>query len=344
MKKYLAGLLIALGAVTFLSAGCGEETAPQIEAAAEAEAASDAFPLTIRNYDGAGNPAETTYSKPPEKIIALWQNSVETLLSLGAGDRITAAGGISSASHLTPENQVLYEKIPLRLTHTLSQEAAVALHPDFILGWRFDFTGKANSVGTYDFWRSHGVPVYMTNMDGADYLEKHTVEDELQYILDVGRIVGKAEKARELVHGIEEELSAAASYAKQHPKEQKVLCVFYMDRELHIYTPRTLPGDIVTRLGGTVIGKAAENVGQDEVLSYESLLLEDPDVLFVQSSPEQDEAKLAAVYADARFRELSCVKNKRVYTIPFYTIRDPAVRVGDAIRIMADGLYPERMK
>lgn len=344
MKKYLAGLLVALCAVTLLSAGCGGENAPTAKEMASAAAQADTFPLTVRNYDGKGQPAETTYEKPPEKIIALWQNSVETLLSLGAGDRIIAAGGISSPAHLTKENQALYETIPLRLTHTLSQEAAVALHPDFILGWRFDFTGKANSVGTYDFWKSHGVPVYMTNMDGADYLEKHTVEDELQYILDVGRIVGKAEKARELVRSIEAELSEASAYANAHPAKQKVLCIFYMDRELHIYTPRTLPGDIITRLGGTVIGKEAENVGQDEVLSYESLLLEDPDVVFVQSSPEQDVAKLAAVYEDARFRELSCVKNKRVYTIPFYTIRDPAVRVGDAIRIMADGLYPERMK
>lgn len=342
MRKKLLLCALPLLLLTFYAGGCQSGSGDAGKDTEIVQETENAFPLTVRNYDGQGNAVDTTYEKPPERIIAIWQNSVETLLSLGAVDHIAAAGGIGDVSHLTEANRELYERIPVKSAHTIDLESAVALHPDFILGWRFDFTGKANSIGTYDFWHQRNVPVYMTNMDGADYLEKHTVEDELQYIRDVGRIVGQAEKAESLISGIQKEMREAVDFAAANPKQQKVLCIFYMDRELHIYTPRTLIGDIVNRLGGTVIGKSLENVGQDEVMSYESLRLEDPDVLFLQSSPEQNEAKLAAIYENAQFRELSCVKNKRVYTIPFYTIRDPAVRVDDAIHIIANGLYPER--
>lgn len=334
----LAILAIVLGGYFYLWAPSTKE---EVKETGIAEVGKDTFPLEVANYNGSGELVTSIYEKPPERIIAIWQNSVETLLQLGAVNQIVAAAGIDDIRHLTKEDQQLYAKIPLKTSHTVSQETAVTLHPDFILGWRFDFTGKANSIGTWDFWNQRKVHVYMTNMDGADFLAKHTVEDELQYVRDVGRIVGKSEKTREITAQIENKLQQAEVKAATKGKKQKVVVVFYMDRELHIYTPRTLPGDIVVRLGGTMLGKEAENVGQDEVMSYEELRMEDPDVLFIQATPETAEEKIASVYSHTELRDLRCVKDKRIYAIPFYTIRDPAVRVGDAIDIFSEGLYPD---
>lgn len=296
--------------------------------------------MTVTNYDGNGRQIDTTYQRPPERIIVLWQNSVETLLELGVGDRIIAAGGIDQPDHLKESNRKLYEKIPVVSRHTISQETAAMLRPDFILGWRFDFTGKANSIGTWDFWNGRGVSIYMTNTDGADYRTTHTIEDELQYIRDIGAIVGRGERAEELVKEIESRVRKAEGRADRIQPAQRVAVVFYMDQAVHIYTPRTLPGDIVRRLGGQIIGAEEEQIGQDETISYEKLLLEDPDVLFIQSAPEFDESRLAAVYDNPKLQNLSCVQKKRVYTIPFYTIRDPAVRVGEAVDRIAEGMYP----
>lgn len=98
----------------------------------------------------------------------------------------------------------------------------------------------------------------------------------------------------------------------------------------------------MTRLGGDVIGKEAEDVGNEEILSFESLMMEKPDVIFIQSVPERDENVLQGVYDHPAFRQVPAVLNKRVYTIPFYTIRCPVVRVSDAITIFT-GDFIRRM-
>lgn len=101
--------------------------------------------------------------------------------------------------------------------------------------------------------------------------------------------MGKNRKAEEIIGKIQKDLQIKMEKVKDSPKRQKVLIINSLSKGLYIYTPRTLAGDIVTRLGGDVIGKEAEDVGNAEILSFESLMVENPDVIFIQSAPERDE-------------------------------------------------------
>ena len=47
--------------------------------------------LNNPNYDG--NEIETTYEKAPEKVLAVYQGSIETMLALGLEDRLVATAG-----------------------------------------------------------------------------------------------------------------------------------------------------------------------------------------------------------------------------------------------------------
>lgn len=336
-KRYVR---IAFAGAALLLGGCGMENQEQVAVSAAAAAQGQSFPVTVENYDSQGHAVSTVYEKPPQKIIALWQNSLETLLELGVKDQIVAVSGIDDARHLTEENQKIYPTLPLMTKYTLNQETAVTLHPDFILGWLFDFTGRANSIGTWNFWHERHVPVYMTMMNNAEFLQKHVVEDELKYIEDIGNIVGNNTKAKEICGDIQNRLKTYADYGARQNTHPKVLLIGSLAKDLHVYTPRTLPGDIVTRLGGYVLGKEVESVGNTEIMSLETAVAENPDIIFIQSKPEIDEETLASVYTHPALQEISAVKNRRVYAIPFYTIRCPAVRVRDAIDIFARGLYP----
>ena len=60
-------------------------------------------PVTIENINEKGEPVSQVYEQPPQRVVAVWQNSIETLLALGGGDRIIAAGGLFSTSFLHPE-------------------------------------------------------------------------------------------------------------------------------------------------------------------------------------------------------------------------------------------------
>lgn len=64
--------------------------------AAETEAKRTQYPVTIKTYGSDGSEIETTYEKAPEKVLAVYQGSVETLLALGLEDHIVATAGLDN--------------------------------------------------------------------------------------------------------------------------------------------------------------------------------------------------------------------------------------------------------
>lgn len=300
-------------------------------------ASDKAVAFSIENYDSSMKPHIYKFTQHPQRIVALWQNSIETLIALGAGDKIIAVAGVYNEKHLNPEYLEAYKRIPVRQTQIFSQENILLMHPDFIAGWLFDFTGKGRSIGTSSFWEERNVNVYMNLMNGAEFKAQHTVEDELKYIMDLGKIVGNEAQAAIIISGINNKI---LRYKQQLAikKRLKVLVVSNFGKTITIYTPRTLAGDILTRLGADVIGKKQEAVGENEYISYEEILTSQPDVIFLQCSPENENMLLKSVYSNPALQNVKCIKKRQVYCIPFYTIRSPGIRIDDAIDIFAKGL------
>lgn len=300
-------------------------------------ASDKAVAFSIENYDSSMKPHIYKFTQHPQRIVALWQNSIETLIALGAGDKIIAVAGVYNEKHLNPEYLEAYKRIPVRQTQIFSQENVLLMHPDFIAGWLFDFTGKGRSIGSSSFWEERNVNVYMNLMNGTEFKAQHTMEDELKYITDLGKIVGNEAQAAIIISGINNKI---LRYKQQLAvkKRLKVLVVSNFGKTITIYTPRTLAGDILTRLGADVIGKKQEAVGENEYISYEEILTSQPDVIFLQCSPENENMLLKSVYSNPALQNVKCIKKRQVYCIPFYTIRSPGIRIDDAIDIFAKGL------
>lgn len=66
-------------------------------------AESPHYPVTVTSMNSKGIMEEETFDRPPERVVAVWQNSIETLLALGVGDRIVAGMGIPNEKYLRPE-------------------------------------------------------------------------------------------------------------------------------------------------------------------------------------------------------------------------------------------------
>lgn len=73
----------------------------------------------------------------------------------------------------------------------------------------------------------------------------------------------------------------------------------------------------MTRLGGHVLGKEVESVGNTEIMSLETAVAENPDIIFIQSKPEIDDETLASVYTHPALQEISAVKIKGYMRYPF---------------------------
>ena len=73
-------------------------------------------PVTIKSYVRRGEPFESTYTAVPERVVAMWQNSIETIIALGEGDRIVAGMGIPNRKYVRSEYREAYDKIPYKDT------------------------------------------------------------------------------------------------------------------------------------------------------------------------------------------------------------------------------------
>lgn len=326
-------ILIIISCIIFIASGCSLAN----ERSDSKEAISPTPAFIVSSYGSDLKEHEYKYFSHPQRIIALWQNSVETLIALGAGDKIIAFGGLANEAYLKPEHMPAFKQIPVRSRQVFSQETVLLMQPDFILGWYYDFSGKGRSIGTTDFWQKRGVNIYMNLLNGAEFQAVHRLEDEIKYIRDLGKITDKEPQAEKIISDIQNSL-APCQNALNNSHKPKVLIISSVDNNIAIYTPRTLPGDLVSKLGGIVIGKENERIGENELISLEEILLADPDVVFISSSPERAASALARFQNIPALRSLRCVKNNNCYTVPFYTIRSPGVRVIDAINTFAAGL------
>ena len=66
------------------------KTMPRIDGEAKIEWNRGKYPLAVETLNSHGEKERQVFYSPPKRVVAVWQNSIETLLALGVGDRIIA--------------------------------------------------------------------------------------------------------------------------------------------------------------------------------------------------------------------------------------------------------------
>lgn len=338
MKKITVMLLLACFLIT---CGCApvvkvNEQSMQIQQE-QAAYNKEHYPVVLEGYNSRNEKQEYIYNKPPQRIIAVWQDTIELLLALGVGDRIVAGMGVPDKKYLRPEYQAQYEKIPYTSLQNLDVETIMMMEPDFIIGWYSTFGSKVLR-GT-DFWLSRGVNTYIAPSSRAS-AHQNKLEEEYEYILDAGKIFDKNERAEALVEEMKKEITSVTDRTGQMPQKPRGIIMEFQGKEARTYGEKTLAGDIFTQLGG-------ELIAQKDTLSLEQVVDLDPDVIFLvitERNYGNEQVFLDRVYQNKALSHLRCAREKRVYTLPLYAVYSAGVRTYDGIKIMARGLYPELYK
>ncbi|WP_440442026.1 ABC transporter substrate-binding protein [Phascolarctobacterium succinatutens] len=296
------------------------------------------YPVTIENYNTQGELEQMTYTKPPERVVAVWQNSLETLLALGVGDRIIAGNGVPDKKFFRKEYQEQYSKIPYTGLQLLDLETTMMLKPDLIVGWHSTFGPKV--LRTTDFWHKRGVNTFIARSSIGDG-KPRTLQNEYKDILDLGKIFDKNERAQQLVADMQHEMQFATSQTASFQKRPRALVIEFMGKEVRVYGERSLAGDIVHELHGELLAAKDRSIGIEQVVELA------PDVIFLVVTEfnyghEQD--VLDRVNKHKALKNLRCVKEGRVVALPLYAIYSSGVRTYDGIKIIAAGMYPDLYK
>lgn len=336
MKKKLVLCIVAL---SLILGGCtsGNEQAQSAEKSeselSSTETASH-YPVTVTTYNYAKEPVEITFEKAPEKVVAVYQNSIETLLALGLEDRIAVAAGLDQ--DVKAEYEEAFSKINYLTEFSPDKETVLMEEPDFILSWYSYFGEK--KLGDVDFWHERGINTYMMSNSGAAAEGK--LENEYTDILTLGKIFNVEEKAEAIVTEMKEKVEQIASKAETMKKKPRVLIMEFEKEGVRVYGENTLGGDMAGQLGAELV-TAPENK-----MSGEDLIQSNPDVIFTVYFGSSDsiadaDAAVEKLMNDPKYSSLSAVQNNRVYAISLGEMYCSGTRTLDGILRLAQGIYPE---
>lgn len=293
------------------------------------------YPLTITSYGPDGEEYTSVYEKAPEKVAAVYQGCVETLLALGLEDRIVATAGLDNA---VPENlKAAFSKTNYLDEFTPSKETMTMLEPDMIFSWGSLF--GTDTLGSPQEWAEKGANVYI-NTNTA--IKNDSLENEYNDILNMGKIFDVQDKAETIVNNMKETIQKVKEQATSQTESPSVMVVESANDSFTNYGASSIAGDMVTQLGGTLANPDASVVGKEDIVAA------DPDVIFVVYMPytgddpetvKQD--NLNKILKDEAFASLSAIKNDRMVPIMLSEMYASATRTQDGIETIAKGLYPD---
>ena len=232
MKKFkklttiLLSVMLILGLV---SCGTSNQESGDVDSSVQSQKNNDShYPVTITTYNYSKEPVEITFDKAPEKVVAIYQNSIETMLALGLENRIVAAAGLDH--DVKDEYKEAFSKVNYLEEFTPSKETIIMEKPDFILGWYSLFDDKR--LGDIDYWNESGVNTYISLNSGV--AEERTIENEINDILNLGKIFNVEDKAQAIVDEITSTVNEVSSKVSNEEKQSAMVIEFY-DDEIYTY-------------------------------------------------------------------------------------------------------------
>lgn len=295
----------------------------------------DHYPVTVETLNSRGEMQAQTFDRPPERVIAIWQNSIETLLALGVGDRIIAGNGVPDAKYFRPEYQEAYRQIPYTGLQLLDLETTMLLEPDMIVGWNSTFGPKV--LRSTDFWQKRGTHTFIA-ANSVGGRKDRTLENELNDIRMLGKIFDKSDRAEAIVAEMQGEIERAKAAAATVQYKPRVLVIEFMGKEASVYNRRSLAGNMVEELQGELLVPDNVTIGLEQIVDL------DPDAIFVvviESHYGHEAQMIERVTKHPALQHLRCARAGHVYALPLYAIYSSGVRTYDGLRIISGGMYPQ---
>lgn len=334
-KKIMSLALAFLTTLSLVACSSSNDMVSNKSSVNEVKNSEEHYPVTITTYDYAGNEIKTTYEKTPEKVICVYQGTIETMIALGLEDKVMACYGLDNP--VKPEWETALSKMNYnKEVFAPDKETVVMMEPDMIFSWGSLFGEK--KLGDVPEWITNGTNTYIstnTRRGGS-----RTLENEYTDILNIGKIFNVEDKAQAIVDEMKNEISDVLEKVNGQ-YSPSVSIIEFLDNSISNYGANSLGGDMVTALGGTL---AAPNISE---LGKEDLLNLNPDVIFIvfmAHTEDVEKEMLNKLLDEPAFADLNAVKNNRVYTIMLGDMYASTVRSIDGIRTFATGMYPELYK
>ena len=309
MMKYMAFVLLA--ACTLVLTACG---APATEQATQGSYA------TITDDNG----RTVSFDKKPERIVVTSASFLEPLYAVGG----TVVGRPDSKSKI-PE--AAKSATNIGRVYQIDAEKVLALTPDLVIlnkgmNEKLVETLAANNVNTL-------------------VLDMKTYDDVKREIGIFAALTGEKEKGEQLTSKMDADIAAVRASIPQDKK--RVAIIHSTGQGLSVQLDGSIAGSIVNMLGweNTAAGMTALDKNPDAApYSMETLVAQNPDIIFVTSMGEEAEirASMEAMFAESpAWQSVNAIRDGRVYYLPQEMfLFSPGIEYPAAVKYMARLVYP----
>ncbi|HKG47475.1 MAG TPA: cobalamin-binding protein [Pyrinomonadaceae bacterium] len=242
----------------------------------------------------------TNISTFPRRIICLTEETTETLYLLGEGERIV---GVSGYTVRPPEAR---QKPKVSAYINAKFDKILALKPDLV----FAFSDLQADIAAELIRR--GVTVFTFN--------QRSIVEIMEMILTIGRIVGSAEKAAQLVTTLQSDMNAIAESASRFPFRPRVLFEEWYDP---LISGIRWVDELIEIAGGDPIFPALRECqsAKDRILDPAAVIDRDPQVIIGSWCGRQ--VKKDLIRAREGWAGISAVRNDQLYEIKSAYILQP---------------------
>nr|WP_255426487.1 ABC transporter substrate-binding protein [Pseudonocardia sp. C8] len=325
-------------------AGCGTGPSP-------AGPPSPAAAETLHNC-GVDVPVER-----PARIVAMFQNGVEAVLALGAGDRLVGAAYLDNV--LPPELAAGFRPDRERPVYWPeeypSREEVLRLAPDLVVS---GFTGAftREGLGTRAELVRAGMDTflfsaYCPTADGGTQASLGAVDVTFEGVqrdlTALGRLLGAQDRAAELTARMRSTLDGVAGRLAGITERPRVAMLNSPSGagEFRVFGSGDIATTIIEAAGGT---QAFPQIsGRQQTVTAEGIIAARPDVIVVPAccgadkGPEAAEPLAEELRRDPALATVPAVRNGRIFTTTFAEV-SPGIRNADAVAALAGRLHPGR--
>lgn len=275
------------------------------------------YPLEIDNYDGysgGGRLVHQIFTKPPERIVAASESTIDNLIFLGLEDKIVGIGDVAEDNH--GEYEEIYKRIPRMGEKSYPpKESIIAARPDIIIGWGSLFGDK--ELGSVKNWHERGIHTYvMKNTVPVVLMERRKVEYFIEDLHNLAKIFNIESSVKDRIEVLEKRMKMIKDRGDAVRREggMRILTIQYVYDNQYFGRSRTdMTSDIIELLGG--ISLDGETGGKQ---GMEFLIKLNPDVLLVinhTKAPAKD--KIKVLMENPAVQSVNAVKYKRFLILDY---------------------------
>lgn len=285
-----------------------------------AEQSSQGSYATITDDNG----RTVSFDKKPERIVVTSASFLEPLYAVGG----EVVGRPDSKSKI-PEAAKSVTNIGR--VYQIDAEKVLALTPDLVILNR----GMNEKL----------VETLAANHIKTLVIEMKSYEDVKREIGTFATLTGETAKGDELIRKMDADIEAVRTSIPQEKK--RVAIIHSTGQGLSVQLDGSIAGNIANILGweNTAAGMPALDKNPDAApYSMETLVAQNPDIIFVTSMGEEAEirASMEAMFAESpAWQSVSAVRDGRVYYLPQEMfLFSPGIEYPAAVKYMARLVYP----